>query len=294
MTIPYNHAIMDSQTKVCAVIGNPVGHSLSPLVHNAAFQAKNLNFVYLAFPVKNVRAAIEAVRELGMRGLSVTIPHKETVVQYLDEIDPVARRMGSVNTVVNQDGHLFGTSTDGPGAMKALAEAGVDTRDASVVILGAGGAARALGFTLASKGGVSGIHIIALQAEKSRLDNLAREIHESSSIPVSAVTFEDREGFQSAVASADLLINCTPVGMHPGVDATPLPNEWHRPDLAVFDIVYTPRRTKLLRKAEEKGAKIVEGLEMFVHQAAIQFELWTGVEAPTDLMRRVLAEELGV
>jgi shikimate dehydrogenase len=293
MTIPYNRAIMDSQTKVCAVIGNPIEHSLSPLIHNAAFRARNLNFAYLAFPVKNVRAAIEAVRELGMRGLSVTIPHKETIVQYLDEVDPVARRMGSVNTVVNRDGHLFGTSTDGPGAMRALAEAGVDTRNASVVILGAGGVSRALGFTLAAEGGIREIHIIALEAERNRLDKLVREVGEASSTPVYAGTFEDQEGFRNAVASANLLINCTPVGMHPGVDATPLPHDWHRPDLAVFDVVYTPRHTRLLRKAEKEGAKTVEGLGMFVYQAAIQFELWTGVPAPIDVMRKVLIEELG-
>jgi shikimate dehydrogenase len=284
---------MDAHTELVAVIGNPVRHSLSPAIHNAAFQAKGLNFVYLAFEVEDVAAALAGVRGLGIRGLSVTIPHKVTVMDCLDEIDPVAKEIGSVNTVVNREGSLFGCSTDGPGALEALREAGVETEGKTVTMLGAGGAARAVGFALAGEGRSAAMRIVALREEWERTRALAVQLAAYAHIPVEPACLEDEEGFRSAVEGADLLIHATPVGMHPNVNESLVPPEWLDPGVTVFDVVYTPRRTRLLKNAVQVGCPVVEGLGMFVHQAAVQFRLWTGEDPPVDLMRSVVIQSLG-
>jgi len=283
---------MDASTKVAAVIGNPVRHSLSPAIHNAAFREKGLNWVYVAFEVEDAAGAVAAVRALGIRGLSVTIPHKVAVIPCLDEIDPVAREIGSVNTVVNRDGVLYGTSSDGPGALASLREEGVETRGKRVTILGAGGAARAVAFAIAGEGGAAEMRIAALRAEREGNTKLAKAVSAFCNIPVHSHDLEDTDGFRDSVKWADLLVNTTPVGMHPKVGESLVPKEWLRPELAVFDVVYTPRRTRLLEEAAAAGSRTVEGLGMFVHQAAIQFHLWTGEEPPIDLMRRVVVESL--
>lgn len=284
---------MDAHTRLCAVIGNPVRHSLSPEIHTAAFQALGLNFAYVAFEVEDVGAAMAGVRALGIRGLSVTIPHKTTVMGYLDEVDPVAREIGSVNTVVNREGILWGCSTDGPGALAALEEAGVDTRGKRVTILGAGGAARAVAFALAGDGGTGSMRIVALRAERERTHALAEAVARFADIAVQPGELEDQAGFRTAVTDTDLLVNATSVGMHPHGAESLVPADWLHRGLAVFDVVYTPRRTRLLKDAERSGCRVVEGLGMFVHQAAIQFRLWTEVDPPLELMRSVVIRSLG-
>lgn len=285
--------MMDAYTQLVGVIGRPVRHSLSPAIHNAAFQAKGLNYVYLAFEVEDVGAAMAGVRALGIRGLSVTIPHKVAVMAHLDEIDPVTRRIGSVNTVVNRDGLLSGSSSDGPGALASLDEEGVETQGKRVTVLGAGGAARALSFALSGDGGAGMMRIIALQEERTRTRRLAEDVAAYADIVVRTGDLEDGPAFRTAVAEADLLIHATPVGMYPKVSETLVPAEWLHSGITVFDAVYTPRRTRLLREAEQAGCRVVEGLGMFVHQAAIQFRLWTGEEPPVDLMRSVVVRSLG-
>lgn len=286
---------IDAHTALFGVIGDPIRHSMSPAIHNAACQALGINAAYLAFEVGDVEGACRAVKALGMLGLSVTIPHKVEVMKYLDEIDPLAAHTGSVNTVVNRDGRLYGCSSDGYGALKAFAEQGVSTEGKTVILFGAGGAARAVGFALAgAEGKAAAVHIAALQYELESLETLAREIAEATGARTTATVLEDRFTLQKLVAKSDLLVNCTPVGMHPKTEASVIPANWHRAEMAVFDAVYNPVRTTLLQDAEAAGAKTIEGLAMFIHQAAVQFELFTGKEPPLDIMAQAVRHQLGV
>lgn len=280
---------IDGHTKVCAVIGDPVGHSLSPAIHNAAFAEAGLDYVYVAFHVKDLSSAMAGVRGLGIAGLSVTVPHKVAVMRYLDETDPQAEAVGSVNTVVNREGRLCGYTSDGRGAMAALRAAGVAPRGASVCMIGSGGAARAIAFALAEEGAAR-LRILGIVPDE--LERLVGDLASRTTLDVAGAE-SNPANLASALDSADLLIHCTPVGMHPNVDESVVPAELLRPDLAVFDIVYNPMRTKLLADAEKAGATAISGVEMFVQQAAVQFELWTGKPAPVDVMRKVVLDALG-
>jgi shikimate dehydrogenase len=281
-----------ARTQVCAVIGDPVEHSLSPELHNAAFAALELDFAYVAFHVKrgHGREAVEAVRALALRGLSVTIPHKVDVIPHLDEVDEVARHIGSVNTVVNNDGTLVGYSTDGPGAIRALAADGVDPAGMQVLLLGSGGAARALAFTLATLDPQPKLAILGI--EEAELKNLAGELRKKTAIAVEEDNLTE-ETLRRRLPGADLVMHATPVGMTPKVESSIVPPGLIRPGQVVFDAVYTPLETKLLREARAAGAQTVPGLGMFVHQAAIQFELWTGRSAPIDLLTDTVKRALG-
>jgi shikimate dehydrogenase len=280
-----------AHTRVCAVIGDPVGHSLSPQIHNAAFQALGLDFTYVAFHVKRGEAgdALRAVRALGIRGLSVTIPHKVDVIPHLDEIDAVARDIGSVNTVVNEGGRLLGTSTDGPGALRALAASRVEAAGRSVLLLGSGGAARAVAFALATLDPLPRLRILGI--EESELSRLASDLTSRKGLPVEAEPLGEK-ALERGLAEAEVVIHATPVGMAPRVGESVVPARWLRKDLGVFDVVYTPFETKLLRESAAAGARTVPGLGMFVQQAAIQFELWTGKPAPVEVMTRTVTEAL--
>jgi shikimate dehydrogenase len=277
-------------TQLCAVIGNPVEHSLSPAIHNAAFAELGLDFVYTAFRVEDVAAALAGMRALeNFRGLSVTIPHKIEVMQHVDEIPEVDRRIGSINTVINEGGRLRGLGTDGPGALRALTEAGVEVDGGTVLMVGAGGASRAVAFTLADKAEPE--EIILLDIDGKTLEGLAADLREGTGTRIESALM-DPDSLAFAMAKADLVVNCTPVGMHPKTDATPVPAELLRPGQAVFDIVYTPLETQLLRDAGEKGLTTVSGAEMFIYQAVLQFEQFTGEQAPENVMRRVVMEHL--
>lgn len=276
---------IDARSKVCAVIGWPVEHSLSPAIHNAAFEAAGLNFVYVAFAVQPgaLPTALAGVRALGIRGLSVTIPHKVDILPLLDEVEELAARIGSVNTVVNEKGVLRGFSTDGPGALAALHEAGVDPAGRRVVLLGSGGAARAIAFALAWQQTPAKMRILGILPEE--VARLVQDLHANSSVEVHG---EGMERLTEAVAEADIIIHATPVGMSPNTSAALLEASMLRPGQCVFDIVYNPMETELLRRARRAGATAVEGVGMFVHQAALQFRLWTGHEAPVAVMERVV------
>lgn len=276
---------LDAKTKLCIIIGNPVGHSLSPAIHNAAFQALGLNFVYTAHAVEDVAAAVKGIRALAIRGASVTIPHKMAVIPFLDEVDPVAGWIGAVNTIVNEDGKLHGFNTDGEGAMKALMDAGVQPAGKRVLIIGSGGAARAVGFTLAAKAGLAGLTILGIV--EPELKQLAAEIAEKTPVPAQGRIMSE-ETLAAELQRADLLLQCSPVGMHPQVNDTPVPKRFLRRDLIIMDIVYNPAETRLLREARELGAKTIPGREMFLNQAVLQFEKWTGQKAPVAVMREVL------
>ena len=281
---------IDAKTQVCAVIGNPVEHSLSPAIHNAAFEALGLNCAYVAFQIEDIAAAMAGFRAMGnFRGLSVTIPHKISIMKHLDEIDEVARNIGSVNTVIKEEGLLKGSSSDGPGALKALGDSGVDIAGRKVLILGSGGAARAIAFTLATAERPPDISILAVIPEE--LNKLVQDLKGNTSACISGKGLDD-ESLQRNLAEADVIIHCTPVGMHPNTDETVIPKEILQSEQVVFDIVYTPRQTRLLKEAESVGCKTIPGLEMFVNQAVVQFELWTGQRAPVDIMRKVVEDNL--
>jgi shikimate dehydrogenase len=284
---------IDAQTRLCALVGNPVEHSFSPLIHNAAFKATGLNFVYVAFRVEKSRIgeAITGIRALNIRGTSVTIPHKVSALRFLDQLDPLAEKIGSINTIVNDGGILKGYNSDGAGALKAIQGQGVALDEKSVLVLGSGGAARAITFTLAMRTKISRLTIAGIV--KNELATLAGDLQRASEVPIKTAILADRF-FEQDAPAADVLINCTPVGMYPEVDSSPVPADFFQNSMAVFDVVYNPLKTKLLSAAEQAGCTIISGVEMFINQAAVQFQLWTGEKAPEDVMREVVLEHVGL
>jgi shikimate dehydrogenase len=277
-------------TRICAVIGNPVAHSLSPALHNAAFQELGLDFVYVAFRVEDLKSALAGMRALeNFRGMSVTIPHKIEAMKYLDEIAEADRSIGSINTIINDHGRLVGMGTDGPGALKALQDAGVALDGKNVLMLGSGGAARAIAFTLALKTGLAKLAI--LDINEVMLHGLAADLASGTSASIEYATLSDKT-IAKEMERADAIINCTPIGMHPREGVSLVPAGLFRPGQVVFDVVYTPLATKLLADAGSRGLQTISGVEMFINQAVLQFREFTGVDAPVEVMRRVVMERL--
>ncbi len=280
---------IDGKTRVCAVIGNPVEHSLSPALHNAAFEEKGLNLCYVAFHVEDLASAVSGVRGLNLLGLSVTIPHKIAILPLLDEVEETARRIGSVNTVLNRQGRLIGYNSDGKGALMALREAGVPLDGEKITILGSGGVARAVAMTLAVS--VPLREMVLLGIEEDQCRQLCEDLRAAASFPVAWEPM-NRETLGAHVPESAGLIHCTPVGMHPNTDQSVVDPGLLRSGQFVFDVVYTPLKTRLLEDAESRGCRIIPGVEMFIHQAVFQFELWTETEAPVETMRTVVLEAL--
>jgi shikimate dehydrogenase len=277
---------INAHTQLCGVIGNPVEHSLSPAIHNAAFQKLGLNFVYLAFRVDAIGDAIKGLRALGgFRGASVTIPHKVSVVPFLDDIESTAKQIGAINTILVVDGKLTGYNTDATGALRALREGGPPMKNETVVILGSGGAARAIAFGLAAESGISCLNLLGIE-EKERMA-LAEDLRTKTTMSV-VDAYLDEAALRAVLPQARILIHCTPIGMAPRIGKSCVPATLLHRGLTVMDIVYNPRDTQLLLDARTAGCRTIRGLEMFLHQAAAQFELWTNKPAPTDVMRAVL------
>ncbi|MHB8861079.1 MAG: shikimate dehydrogenase [Pirellulaceae bacterium] len=282
---------INAKTQVCAIFGHPVGHSLSPEIHNAAFQALDLPYVYVAHDVQPgcVARALDGIRVLGYRGLSITIPHKVEALSAVDEIDETARIIGCINTVVNEEGRLVGYNSDGRGAVNALRDAGADPQGSRTLLLGSGGAARAIAVTIAREAPPEKLTILGI--EDVELVRLATDVRDKGRCEVHHAHLDDLS-LANALADAELLLHCSPVGMHPHEDRSLVPAHLLRPSLAVFDAVYNPRRTRLIQDAEQAGCRTVLGLEMFLGQAFVQFELWTGRPAPRDVMRKVVEAKL--
>jgi shikimate dehydrogenase len=277
---------INAQTKLCGVIGNPVEHSLSPAIHNAAFQKLGLNFVYLAFKVEDVEGAVRGIRALGnLRGFSVTIPHKVAVLPYLDEVETTARHIGSLNTIVVERGKLIGYNTDASGALHALQAAGVTLQGRRVLMLGSGGAARAIAFALGAGTGLASLTVLGVDDKERR--GLVADLKTRTPLHVEDGPITD-ETLRLGIKDSSILLHCTPLGMHPKIEETCVPAALLSPHLTVMDIVYNPLETRLLREAKATGCKTIRGLEMFLNQAVAQFELWTGQTAPADVMRAVL------
>jgi shikimate dehydrogenase len=267
---------IDQHTTLYGVVGTPIIHSLSPTMHNAAFYATGLNSLCLAFETDDIEGCLKGMRALGIRGLSVTIPFKSEVLPHLDEVDPLAKKIGAVNTIVNDNSRLVGYNTDALGAFKALDEK-VAFPGRSCLIFGAGGSARAIGFMLREKG----VTISVVNRSRARGEALSLSL-ECPYIPMD----------QIGKRGADLLIQTTPVGMYPHIDQCAVPEHLLEEGRVVMDVIYNPLETKLLTMAKACGCVTISGLSMFVYQGAEQFRLWTGINPPVSTMSRVVKKAL--
>ncbi|MFX1519488.1 MAG: shikimate dehydrogenase [Promethearchaeota archaeon] len=283
--------MITSETQLCGLIGHPVKHSLSPIMHNAAFKEIGIQdkFCYLAFDVleSNLKDVIAAVKSLHIRGLNVTIPHKRAVMEYLDLIDTTAQSIGAVNTIVNNKGFLRGYNTDLLGVTNALKEAEFDPTNKKIVILGAGGAARAASFSIGRKAA----EIVIINRSIQKAKDLCNDLLESLIVEARYRELSEKI-LRAEVQNAALLVNCTSVGMWPDTNQTLLKRENIPETITVFDTIYNPLETQLLKEAKKAGAKTIPGLAMFVWQGAIAFELWTGAKAPIQKMKEIVSKRL--
>lgn len=281
--------VIKGSTKVVGLIGEPVEHSFSPPMHNEAFKTLGLDYVYVPFNVipNNLKSAIEGANSLNIQGLNVTIPHKINVINYLNELDPIAELIGAVNTIDFKN--LKGYNTDGIGCIRAIEEV-TKIKDKNIVVAGAGGAARAIVFYLA-KYGAEEVNILNRNLKKA--ENLANDLLASNLI--SNVNSSDISEISKFISDADILIDTTPIGMHPNVSDEPIVKaaDIHE-ELVVNDIVYNPNETVLLKEAIKANAKVVYGIKMLLYQGAESFKIWTGREAPIDVMEAKLKETLNV
>jgi shikimate dehydrogenase len=261
--------IIDQKTELYGVVGYPIGHSLSPAMHGK-------NALYLAFESRDLAGCIRGVRALGIRGVSVTLPYKSAVIPLLDEVDCLAKRIGAVNTVVNDHGRLKGYNTDALGALTALKEK-IELPGKACLLIGAGGVARAIGFILKDYG----IHPIIANRSTERGEALAAALG-CPFVPLD----------QAKDIRANLLVQTTPVGMYPHEDQCSVSPDWLREGMVVMDVVYNPRETTLLKTAKACGCLTIDGLGMFIHQGAEQLRLWTGLEAPLNVMRHAVEQAL--
>ncbi|MGJ9381664.1 shikimate dehydrogenase [Salipaludibacillus sp. CF4.18] len=274
--------------QVYGVIGDPISHSLSPVMQEAAFKYCHLDAAYHAFhvPKQYLEQAVQGMRGLGVKGLNVTLPHKVEIMNFLDEIDPLAEKIGAVNTIVQEDGKLVGYNTDGEGYMQSLQPISEKTIASSrVLIIGAGGAAKGIAITMASYGVKE---LVITNRTLSKAESLAKDCGKytsSAAMPIGMA--------QAKLTEFDIIINTTSIGMTPDIDTMPLSLEMLGKNVIVSDLIYTPFQTRFLLEAEKKGAKILNGLDMFVNQGALSFKYWTGQEAPREIMKDVVMKELG-
>ncbi len=274
--------MIDSHTQLVGVLGYPVRHSLSPRMHNRAFAELGLNWVYLAFEVapNALPNAIAGMRGLGIRGLNLTIPHKEAVRPLIDGLTPTAQAIGAVNTLYWDDGRLIGDNTDAGGFLRALEHEGIEPRGIRVLVLGAGGSARAVVYALHSQG----CEVVIANRTVERAQQLASEFGAYAVVPMNA------ESLAPILAEVQGVVNCTSLGMTPNEDTMPdVPIELLPDSAWVCDLVYRPLQTRLLQTASAQGLKTVGGLGMLVYQGALAFERWTGQPAPVEAMWQEVA-----
>lgn len=279
-----------ARTNVLCIIGYPIEHSMSPIMHNAALKDQSLDYVYVAFniPPNDLKNAVLGFKMFSIKGINVTIPHKEKIIPYLDEIDPLAEKIGAVNTIKNEGKYLIGKNTDAFGAKKALLDAGCEITGKKALILGAGGAAKAVSFAISED--LDAVYI-ANRTEK-RAIKLAKDLTNKTSIKAVGKNMSINT-LKNLVNDVDILINTTPVGMYPNIEESPISEEMLHKNLFVFDIVYNPLETRLLKEARKIGCKTLGGLDMFVNQGALAFEWWTGKKPNLNLMKEKVVEFLG-
>ncbi|TFG20249.1 MAG: shikimate dehydrogenase [Promethearchaeota archaeon] len=279
------------KTKVFCLIGHPVEHSFSPIMHNANFQHLGLDYVYIAFDVHpdNLENAVQAFRALDIKGINVTIPHKEAIIQYLDEIDTIVEKIGAINTIKNEDGILKATNTDAGGAKKSLIDAGCELSGKNIILIGSGGVARAISFILSDNVD----KIVLTDVEKERAITLAAEVREKTGANVEG-KISNKKVLKQEIEKAHILINCTPIGMYPKIEMSPVPKALLHSNLFVFDVVYNPIETQLMKDAKEIGCKTLGGLDMLVNQGVLAFEWWTGKTPNSKLMKNKIIDFLGL
>ena len=277
-------------TGLMCLLGSPCKHSISPMMHNKAFEALGLDYRYLAFEVNEttLKTAVEGLKALGARGFNLTMPCKNQMVSLCDELSPAAKLIGAVNTVVNNNGILTGHNTDGIGYMQSVKDAGFDIIGKKMTLLGAGGAETAI-LVQAALDGVSEISVFLRKTSRfyERAEITAKALMEETNCKIKLCDFNDPELLRHELADSAILVNGTSIGMAPDVDACPIPSADVLPNgIIVSDIIYNPKETKLLTMAREKGLPYFNGTYMLLYQGAEAFRLWTGCEMPVDLIKQ--------
>lgn len=272
------------KTGLTALLGSPVSHSISPLMHNEAFRLLGLDYVYLCFDVTeaSLSQAVSGLRAMGARGFNLTMPNKNRILEFLDELSPAASLIGAVNTVVNENGRLIGHNTDGTGYMQSVRDAGYDILGKTITVMGTGGAATAI-CAQAALDGVKKIHIFGRSTSRfrARTVELADRINRLGSCEVLVRDYRDAGALSHAISESALLLNATSVGMAPDTDRTILSDtSLLFPELLVSDVIYNPRETRFLREAKKAGCRTFNGMYMLLYQGAAAFRLWTGQDMP--------------
>lgn len=277
--------MFDTKTKLFGIIGKPVHHSKSPVLHNALFNKYKVNSVYLAFETDDTKKAVKAMRTLNIKGLSVTIPNKISVMNYIDKLDESARLVGAVNTLINENGIITGYNTDVFGVSKSFESNNVHTNMKDVLILGSGGAARSVISALLLN---TPKKISILAIDKEQISNLVEFIKKNSDLSVEGFIIDEVE-LEPFFNNADIIINSSPVGMYPDTDLSPCPKEFINSMHTVFDVIYNPIKTKLLNDALSNNAKIIKGIDMFIYQAYKQFNLFSGINPDYDFIKDIVS-----
>ncbi|CUS79129.1 shikimate dehydrogenase [Candidatus Kryptonium thompsonii] len=284
---------INAETKIVGLIGHPISHSFSPFIHNTAFELTGLNYKYIAFDVlpENLKDALKGLVALGIKGVNVTIPHKEAVIESLDNVSPEARIIGAVNTIVNENGTLSGHNTDVYGFTESLKKYKNLISNTPVFIFGAGGSARAVIYSLITN--FQPERIVIANRNISRAEGITRHFSQV----LGYKDFEVKEFFLPEIAgdikSSRLVVNTTPIGMYPNINELPVPvDDFFHDGQVVYDLVYNPPMTKFLKLARRKGAEVISGIEMLILQASKSFELWTGKEMPIAEIKKLLLKEL--
>lgn len=280
-------------TRLAGLIAKPARHSISPLMHNTAFKANNIDAVYLSFEVEKEQLPqfIKGISAFGMIGVNVSMPYKLAVIPYLDELSEAATLIGAVNTIVPQkDGRLVGHNTDGSGFMRSLVDSNVEIIGEEITVIGTGGAATAI-CVQAALDGVQKINVFNRQGEFfTQKQQKINKIAQKSQCTLSLTDLADGKALNKALGNSKLLVNATDVGMKPNETQTPIQDfSAFHDDLAVYDVIYNPRETKLIQIAKEKGLKTVNGLGMLLYQGAYAFELWTGKKMPLEIVKPLVA-----
>lgn len=280
-----------AHTKTLCVIGHPIENSMSPTMHNAAIEELGLEFVYVAYDIRpdNLEKAVQGFRALDIKGINVTIPHKETIMKYLDEIDPIAEKIGAINTIKNDNSYLKARNTDAAGGKKALLDAGCKISGKNIIFIGSGGVARALCYVLSEDAN----KIVLTDIIVERAKKLANEVKKKMGVNIEGKK-SNESILKKEIEKADILINATPVGTHPKIDNSPIPKNILHDELFVFDVVYNPLRTQLMRDAANIGCKTLGGLDMLVNQGVLAFEWWTDKKPNNILMKNKIIDVLGI